>query len=262
MIQNVTAQRELEIKEQNAARQLAAIMGNIEGGITATVYHSADDLELVFANDGFYGLFGYTAEQWNAEVANIVDPILPEDRAETLATVARLFRERKSATYEYRCRKRDGGVIWIRTINTVLALEGVGDTVLLAVSTDVTVQKQTEQQQTELLDNMPCGAGVYEYKNGAMNFIYQNKSYWELVGLNKADFPDNSEMSAIHPEDIGTVMRELSLALSEKRDVSCDIRLRHLTLGYRPVHLAGRIVMEAADALMIYATFTPLPENA
>ena len=123
--------------------------------------------------------------------------------------------------------------------------------------TDNTSQIKKEEIQRKLLDNLPCGAGLYKLKNGEMSLVYQNKSYWELVGLNEAAFPDTSVMSAIHPEDAPLIMRELALAIEPNRDVSCDVRLRHLTLGYRPVHLVSRIIGESSGELSLYVTFTP-----
>lgn len=120
---------------------------------------------------------------------------------------------------------------------------------------------KSESLQGSLMDNLPCGAGIYEFRDGQMSLIYQNKIYWELVGLNEEAYPDCSEMSAIHPDDIPVIMQELSAAVAQQRDVSCDIRLRHLTLGYRPIHLLGRIVFRENGSFLIYATFTPIPQE-
>ena len=119
---------------------------------------------------------------------------------------------------------------------------------------------QRESLQKSLMDNLPCGAGVYEFKDGQISLTYQNKIYWELVGLNEEAYPDASEMSAVHPDDIPIIMQELSAAIAQRRDVTCDIRLRHLTRGYRPVHLLGRVVFKENGGFLIYATFTPIPE--
>ena len=119
---------------------------------------------------------------------------------------------------------------------------------------------QEEELQKSLMDNLPCGAGIYEFRDGQIRLIYQNKIYWELVGLNEEAYPDTSEMSAIHPDDVPAIMRELSAAIEQQRDVTCDIRLRHLTRGYLPVHLLGRIVFKEAGGFLIYATFTPIPD--
>lgn len=122
---------------------------------------------------------------------------------------------------------------------------------------DDTEKVQKEAAQESLLDNLPCGAGVYKLKDNEMSLVYQNKSYWELVGLNEAAFPDPAAMSAIHPDDVPMVQREIYMAIQQGRAVSCDIRLKHLTLGYRPVHVAGNIVHEGNGEFSIYVTFMP-----
>lgn len=120
VLSDITQQRYAEMKEHDMAVQLETIMENIHGGITATIFHDKDNIEIVFTNDGFYEMFGYTKEQLETELPNILDLILPEDREKTMETVARIVRQRGTATYEYRCRKRDGSIIWVQVTNSVI----------------------------------------------------------------------------------------------------------------------------------------------
>ncbi len=153
--------------------------------------------------------------------------------------------------------ERDGGKSTWLAITVRVTKDAADNTFLNIYYMDASEQIKEEEAQEALLDNLPCGAGVYEFKDGQMSLTYQNRSYWELVGLHEEKFPDPTPMSAVHPEDIPAIMQELDMAMKEGRDVSCNIRLRHLTKGYLPVHLVGRIAPEENGGFRIYATFTP-----
>ena len=161
VIRNMTAVRMAEQKRVAAeklqiesAHKLEVIMGNIHGGVTATVFHGKDDIKILFANDGFYALFGYTREQWEAEVPNPLSPILPEDMEKTIETVVRIVSERGRETYEYRCRKRDGSIMWTQAMNTVIHIDGVDGVVLLGVITDITELHAAQQKEKESADQL------------------------------------------------------------------------------------------------------------
>lgn len=149
MVLNMTEQRVAEMKERNASRQLQSIIGNIDGGVIATVFRSPTDIEVIFTNDGFFKLYGFTREQYKAEVGFINDLLYPADRGWVEETVARVVRDRTTKTYEYRCYRRDGSVIWVRMKNSIVSLEGVSDTVLLGIVTDITEEREAQQKLRE-----------------------------------------------------------------------------------------------------------------
>ena len=256
LIGNITAQRQAERRVHAVAEELRLIMESVKSGIYATVYTPEQGFRVVFANDRFYAMFGYTKAQMEAELSGILEVIHPDERAETADTMQRLLREGAQATYECRCVKRDGSVITVSCNNTVAALPGVGDRVLLAILNDVTERVREKQDLHRMLDNLPCGAGVYELHHGQVRLVYQNKRYWELVGLHSDEFHDAAPMSEIHPEDVPAVRSALKAALRQGGDVDCDIRLKHAALGFRPVHLTGRVVPDEAGGWSIFATFT------
>ncbi len=388
VVYDVTEQVEAEQRIQSLNEQVSAIMRDIESGLTATVVRNGK-VEVLFSNEQFFRMRGYTRESYHAQVKDYYEFVYPEDKerlrlaADTVYTAHRPIRE------EYRVILADGSVRWMRVNMTQTRFTGVEEPVALSVFSDVTAEKNAElatrevaeqlqsimddmpggfarlrlspegglkpdyvnegfcrianmsheevmrafgedsyagiypedvpmvrekvaemlekreliqlrcrilcsdgymwmdiacristdkqggvylnsyysdagdrlrdeERMREILDNLPCGAGVYELANGQMSLIYQNDSYWELVGLNEADFPDTEAMSAIHPDDVPVIMQELGMAMQQQRGVSCDIRLRHLTMGYRPVHLSARVVAREDMRFVIYATFTPI----
>jgi PAS domain S-box-containing protein len=146
VITNITAQRLAQMNERNMARQLDLIMSNLHAGVTATLFRDRTDMQVIYINNGFYKIYGYTKEQFEAEVARINDLILPEDYDKAMTAVETVLREKRTITHEFRAKRRDGSVIWVRYINSLMSLDGIGDEVLIGIATDITEEKAKNQE--------------------------------------------------------------------------------------------------------------------
>ena len=221
---DVTVLRQAQQKERDLSVQMQTIMENIHGGVTATLFHSKDDVEIVFSNDGFYELYGYTKEQLEAELPNMLDLIIPEDRGRTMETVERIVAERGSATYEYRCRKRDGSIMWTQVANAVISMEGVGDTVLLAIATDITALRLAEQRSREttdrlhaVMDAMNSGVTAVAFHGDHTEFLFANERYYRMHGITKEGYEQNElrdSLALVYPDD-RELLRELVMNATE-----------------------------------------------
>ncbi len=211
VLADITEQRVAEIKEHDMAVQLKTIMENIHGGITATIFHDKNNVEIVFTNDGFYDMFGYTKEQLEAELDNLLDLILPEDREKTMETVERIVRERGTATYEYRCRKRNGSIIWVQVTNTVIDHNSLGNTVLLAASSDVTELRRAQENELEsierlrtVMDHAGNGITAVTMEASGPRLLFVNDKFFEIVGYTKEGYEELSHgdmFNVVHPDE-------------------------------------------------------------
>ena len=113
-----------------------------------------DHLELTYASEGFYKIYGYTQKQAEEELDNdITTRVLPED-------LERIYREVKNAlkagknqvVLEYRIRKRDLSIAWVHLIASLTRLVD-GRKIMLGLSMDITQRRLLEDQlqHTELL---------------------------------------------------------------------------------------------------------------
>ena len=150
VITNHTQQRMAQQTEQNLTRQMQAILQNIQDGVIAIVFHDKEIIEMLFINEAFYKMYGYTQEQFRQEVDSINDVIHPDARAMVKAHLMEVLAQRKTATCEYRCLKRDGSVFWVQMRNSPFTLEGVSGSVLLGVARDITAQKQARAKLRQL----------------------------------------------------------------------------------------------------------------
>ena len=147
-VENLSAQRLAEQKERAVAEQLQAIMADAGSGITAAVLRG-QAVELLFANDRFFELHGYTRAQYEATVSDHYALIHPEDRGWVREATMAAYAARTPAALEYRLLWRDGTIRWIRVGLTSTRFTGVAENVHLCIFTDITEAKQAEQALRE-----------------------------------------------------------------------------------------------------------------
>ena len=255
---NITAQRQAENRERLAMEQISSMMDDMPGGFVKMRADADGSVKPVYINEGYAKLVNISRDALMDQFSeDFLLGVHPDEVPLVQASIRRMLESFEAQNLRYRQRRADGSYIWLSVVGRATK-DASGNAFLNVYYADATEHVVEEEAQKRLLDNLPCGAGVYEFKDGQMSLTYQNKSYWALVGLNEARFPDPTPMSAIHPDYIPVIMQDLAGAIAQNRDVSCDILLRHLTLGYRPMHLAGRIIREEDGAFSIYATFAPI----
>lgn len=71
--ENITAQRVAEEGERRSSERYRAIMSDINSGITAAVLRDGKS-KLIFANEAYYRIMGYTREQFAAAVKSVLRP--------------------------------------------------------------------------------------------------------------------------------------------------------------------------------------------
>lgn len=151
MITNLTDLRMAERKQRDTAVQLRALLENIEGGVSLSVYRG-EGIGEIYVSDGFCALFGYTREEYENEVPCSSDLIFPEDRKRVEAELREIAVRSGSGVCEFRCRNRRGEVIFLRVCVSVVTLSGFPGTVLLSVATDITAERENLRQLAFLSD--------------------------------------------------------------------------------------------------------------
>ncbi len=145
---DVTAQRIAEQKARTAAAQMQAIMQSVHGGVSAATLKNGE-IGYVFVNDEYYAMFGFTPEEFLRECPHgLVDLIHPDDLPSVYAS-AEQTEEDGATRMEFRVRKRDGSVIWVRSNSSICRMESIEEPVHLAVLSDITNEKESAQRILE-----------------------------------------------------------------------------------------------------------------
>ena len=97
---------DFKYKVQTLENKIESIVESIPGGIC----QMADDghLSILWHNDAFLKIIGYTREQFKAELNGTADYVLPEDMATLAAALEKTKRTRQTQLLEMRIRRRDG----------------------------------------------------------------------------------------------------------------------------------------------------------
>ncbi|MDO5112307.1 MAG: response regulator [Clostridia bacterium] len=153
--ESIKAQRQLQLTTdqlRSTTEHLQTVMSNVSCGISAAVLEENGDFHYLFVNDQYYTMFGYTKAQFEAEIHNPIELILPEDRAQLMQSATGALQGRGDLSCEYRSRKRDGSVIWVSCAASTARFPEVDAPVQLAVLTDITSERNLRQIKIENME--------------------------------------------------------------------------------------------------------------
>lgn len=202
-------QKSESTNEHESSEHLAAIMQNLNSGVSAAV-KSGGILRQVFANDRYFDMLGYTREQFDSEITDVLALVHPNDREWVGRTFEAMFADSKRILLEFRLVRRDKNIIYIRLSAVPITLAGISEPVSLSVMSDVTEIIEAKQRAVELseqlqtvMDNVSCGICAAVVNGSAIRYIFANDRYFELHGYTKEQF--NTEIEDIsklfHPDD-------------------------------------------------------------
>ena len=144
MIENTTAAREAERKERESAELLQRIMENIDGGVVMSTI-SDGKVSIFYSNDRYYALFGYDRATYEARFRESLGPILEADAKWLIPAIAQVMESGVSQMFDFRARRRDGRIMWLRDRVVRLEIANFDQPVQLSVLYDVTQSKEAEE---------------------------------------------------------------------------------------------------------------------
>ena len=121
---NVTAQREAEKHTRVLSEQMQSVLSSMSNGITATVLRDGKT-ELIFSNDRFYEMRGYTRAQYRAEVGDFLSIVHPDDRERVRLSSVNASAPGKTEKVEYRLIRRDKSERIFRANMTTTVFTGI-----------------------------------------------------------------------------------------------------------------------------------------
>ena len=254
---DITDIRQMQRKERDLTLQLQTIMNNISGGITATRFLDKDHIEIVFSNDYFYEMYGYTKEEWHNTIKDTLELIHPDDIEKTKAIVEKVVREKKAYTYEYRCYQKNGNIIWIQCRNTVIDDNNPKGVILLAVTTDVTELRVAEMNERKsalrlnaIMNNMTSAIIVTKENDDRIDYIFTNNKFFELLGYKKEEYLNKyqNKYGPILKDDLAYVRKNIDNSMRTKEPITFDYRV--LNIDNEIVWIRHKIITTNIDNII------------
>jgi len=166
------------------AEERAARLRRITDAIPGVVYQyrlSPDGQQVfTFVSEGVHEAFGLTPEDLMADASAGWGRVLPEDVPALVESIQRSAATVSEWFHEFRLRRPDGSVVWLRGSSTPEPLEPDGSVVWNGIFQDVTERKHLEEQLAVAARMSSMGtlaAGVAHEINNPLAYLGGNLSY-------------------------------------------------------------------------------------
>ncbi|MDO5574764.1 MAG: PAS domain-containing protein [bacterium] len=247
-----------KIKEKDTFLQM--ILDNVGSGITASLLNEKSK-DYLFANEQFYSMMGYTREQYQNEVKNLYQRIYPQDWDRVLNTSQSTRLLDKPTSIEYSVVCRDHAIKKVRMLSVNRRMDHSEQDIQLSVYTDITEESREEEKSKELIENLPCGAGIFDISGGKVTSVYLNHKYWELVGRRPDQADDFQIMDTIQLKDRSLIPMIIQKIITSRKEQECEIHVLHGDGRYIPLLMRANIMRQKPGKSMLYATYTSIEEN-
>ncbi len=189
-----------------AKKDLDLIANNIPGGV---IKLRMSDMHLLYANDGFFRLSGYSRAEYSINFKNCCSELVYVEDAEYVSkAIKSAVANRGNLGLEYRIQSKRGEIRWSYVNGTPIDSDH-GETVYLCVVVDITSRKKAEAQladnnhRYEMLTRM-LRETTWTYdieesilrRSGDLGVTYSPESVLE------GSFSDEKLHQFVHPEDI------------------------------------------------------------
>lgn len=254
-------EKELLAREKEKQKKLLTdtILSNLANGVTA-IRLDGDQCEYLYSNDQFYKILKYTREDFAAKKLDIYSVFHPDDRGRVRNAVENLKPEDGPLTIEYRAICGDASIVYIRMVISVIKGNDEEGDIQVSIFEDITNEVCEEERRRELMDNLPCGAGIYDIVDHTLTTIYVNKKYKELVQRD-GDRILEASMDVVLPEDKPYVEKMLSDLVKTGKEQEYEV---HLLVGkdqYKPFLIHVSLLKTGKERTTVSVTYNPISEE-
>lgn len=247
--------------------RLDTIMNNISNAVTAAALEDNGAARLLFSNELYYEMLGYTKEQYQDEVTDPYRLVYPDDAEKVRSTVSKLSHAGDTKRLQYRVVCRNGSIKWLRARLSVLAFPGEKRLVRLAIYTDVTdmveAVEQIETQKNEIcemLNTTPSGIAVVEVDPndipGSLHTTFYNDRFFSFSGYTRDEYDQllkNNEMGFVFEEDAPILLSDTKSICEGEigNSISSTVRCHTKDGGHRWLLLTGQLAEKRGNICVV-----------
>lgn len=173
----------------------------------------AEDGRILYVDDNFCNILGYTKEDIRERELTLWDIIVPEDLDEYAKRIGAVIAARGEAYLSHGLVKKSGESIYVFCYGNVKEYEDGSGVVADIMITDVTAGRQLQEyvetlagQNTELnhelsdknslitslIDNFAGGVGVFEVGKDKLTAKYLSQSFYKMFGVNAKEMDEHN----------------------------------------------------------------------
>lgn len=233
----------------NDYNDINALANSAECGLIKIAYNS--DMSLLYANDFFYTLYGYTREEYTELFGNkTLARVHPDDLQRLKAAIARQQSMGIALRFEYRIIKKDGSIGWILLNGKMNITEN--QIIYLCSCLDVTSMKTSYQDlaksklELDIISNNIPG-GVAKIRTSDYKLLYANDGFYHLGGYSRIEFEEehnNICLELILEQDLELINKQVQEAICSRSVLSVEFRIRHKNGDIHWCYLNGSLIEE------------------
>lgn len=227
-------QKKLEQKAiwyEEKSNELAALAANIPGGVCEVQLD--DSFTLVYGNQGFYNLLGYTPEQYAQTHENrLVDSIYEKDRPYVRHVITEASKSSEPIfEFEHRIVRKDGSVIWILIRGSFSSYQK--KSLFNCVAIDITERKKIEEEahineRRFRIALAQTDSSIFEYDIKSRVMIHGDKSatYYGLQQITE-NVPESLVTGGtVHTDTAADFLEMYRKIIEGAPTASCHIKTR------------------------------------
>ena len=127
---------------------LESVLKNIRAGIG--LFEVGESIRALYLNEAYFQCIGYRKEDYHMETQNVLSTLLPEDAEGFLACILKNAPQRKYIYYIVRGYRMNGEIGWFEVKGEPLENRIGKNPIYLTVISDITAEKESEEQVREL----------------------------------------------------------------------------------------------------------------
>ena len=139
--------------------------------IPECVYSSSSNNEILYMSPAVENIFGYSAEEFIDDKNLLIRRIYKDDKNKTLIKLKKLFKKGIPYVHEFRFKKKDGNIVWIRD-HAKAILDYKGNPIkITGIIYDITERKRAEEALKKSQKKLEEQKLALEHKNIALSEV-------------------------------------------------------------------------------------------
>ncbi len=238
---NTTKQKRNMDEVYKAKNETSLIVNNILGGV---IKLRTKDFALLYANEGFFKLAGYSRAEYLSEFGNVCSKVIhPDDQVMVAKQIRSALDNHGNIGFEYRIINRFGETRW--SYVNGCQIEDVEDSpVFLCIIMDITERKKLDIKLDEYIR---CACEIQIMQKSVSWLYYINEERVVRTGDLEHSYSQDAEIyhffteewlnKIVHPEDVPRLLKDMQTRMKQLGKSSSVYLMQDGMGDYRPTRV-------------------------